>query len=269
MTDTSKIFVDIDSLFDLRQAVLFTIHNDPNELADFLLSEEYNFRARDNFSIVDNNLFKETYKNRTLDLLPASTITYILIALKSKLANLEKRNTFYNEKKFPEILLNVYPFNLSKEQIEYIQNLLYIKLETNTLVTIINIPPEEVTPYFIKNNGIITCFIYDFTSWMNKHMSALEKNKLTDTLIYFPAISSEELTAEVQTKITKLGFKDIFSYTEFLLSSVINLSFLPTVFYSNLITATSYLNKFNKDLKDKKLSSEEKIDVDLSALDIP
>ena len=55
----------------------------------------------------------------------------------------------------------------------------------------------------------------------------------------------------------------MFNYTEFLLSSVANINFLPTVFYSNLITASRYLKKFNQELKDTDLTQDsEEIDGD-------
>ncbi len=87
--------------------------------------------------------------------------------------------------------------------------------------------------------------------------------------MYFPSIAKTQPTEEELKKITKLGFKDIFNYTEFLLSSVVNINFLPTVFYSNMITAVGHLSKFDEVLKNKKLSSEETTEVDMSKVKLP
>ena len=262
MKETSKIYVDLESLLDIRQAILYTLYPDQDKLMTYLDSEEYNFRQTDTFSIVNSADYDVAYKSRSTDLLPYSTITHTLISLKTKLANLEKRNIYYGETKTPEIVLNIYPFTLTTEQTEQIQNLLFVKLETNTLVTVVSISPLELSPYFIKNGSFTACFIYNFSEWMNFHSKSLEDNKLTDTILYFPAIYVSYDEKE-QEKIVKLGFKDVFNYTEFLLSSVANINFLPTVFYSNLITASRYLKKFNQELKDTDLTQDsEKIDGD-------
>ena len=255
MKETSKIYVDIHSLLDLRAAMLLQLV-EQNTLIDYLNSEEYNFRQMDDFPVADMTAYQGLVKTMPVELIPTSLITYILTSLKSKLNNLEKRNSFYNEKKVPEILLNIYPFELTDTQTAALQNMLFIKLETNTMVTIIRMSPNEVTPYFIKNSGIITTFMYDFNAWMGEHSSALEKTKLVDTLMYFPTLYHDKQDEKQLQKITKLGFKDLYGYTEYLLSSVANINFIPVVFFSNLVTASLYVDKFNDVLKDEPLSTE-------------
>jgi len=255
MKDTSKIYVDIESLLDIRGAILSQLL-DEDTLANYLNSEEYNFRQIDKFPIVNQDEYDQIDANKDIDLIPFSIVTYILVALKSKISNLEKRNIFYNEKKMPEVILNVYPFNFPESQIEDLQNALFIKLEANTLVNIINLPPKEISPYFINNSGIISCFIYNFKEWMNNHAESLEKTKLLDVFLYFPALYYETPNEEELKKVTDLGFKDLFSYTEYIFSPVANINFLPVVFYSNLVTASLYLEKFNDILKSETLSRE-------------
>lgn len=255
MKETSKIYVDIESLLDLRAAVLLQLVK-KDELLDYLNSEEYNFRQIDDFSVVNKDDYNRLDQDKPIDLIPCSVVTYILTSLKSKLNNLEKRNNFYNEKKVPEVLLNIYPFELSESQAKALQNMLFMKLETNTMVTIVRMSPKEVTPYFIKNSGVITTFMYSFKAWMNEHSTALEKTKLPDTIMYFPSLYHEKHDEKELQKITKLGFKDLFGYTEYLLSSVANINFLPVVFYSNLVTSSLYVDKFNDVLKDETLSPE-------------
>lgn len=267
MTDTVKTYVDIESLIDLRQGVLYSLIEDKEKLADFILSEEYNFRNIDNFSIVDNKEYKKAYREKDLSILQNSTVTYILTCIKSKLDNLEKRNTFYNEKKTPEVVVNTYPFTLNEKQKEQFQNLLFVKLETNTIISIVNLTPEELTPIFFSSNNFIVAFIYDFTEWMNYNSKTLESMKKQDLMLYFPSISKETVSEEELKKITSLGFKDIFSYTEFLLSSVISINFMPVIFYSNLMIAIAHLSKFDDLYKKKEMELEE--DVDISKFDFP
>ena len=255
MKETSKIYVDIASLLDLRGAMLLQLVSQ-DKLVDYLNSEQYNFRQIDEFPDVDPEAWKQLKDNMSIDLIPASVITFILTSLKSKLHNLEKRNNFYNEKKVPEVVLNVYPFELSDGQKAALQNMLFVKLETNTLVTIVRMSPKEVTPYFIQSAGIVTTFMYDFSAWMGEHTAAVEKAKLNDVIMYFPALYHVRPDEEQLKKITKSGFKDLFGYTEFLFSNSVSLNFLPVVFYSNIVTASVYVDKFNDVLKDVSLSPE-------------
>ena len=257
MSNTSKIYVDLASLLDLRQGTLYQLVQDKEKLADYIQSEEYNFRVTDTFPIVEQAQYDRLYQSASVDIIPHSIVTHILVSLKSKLHNIEMQNTYQGENKTPEILLNVYPYTLTENQSAQLQNMLFIKLASNTLVSVINIPPHELTPYFMTTSGFTAAFIYDFQTWMNHHAQTLEKSKMMNVILYFPSIFKKEPTKEDSEKIIKMGFKDVFSYTEYLFSSVVSLNFLPTVFYTNLVTANSYISKFNDSLKAKGVSKPE------------
>lgn len=252
MADTSKIYVDIESLLDLRQAILSTFI-DPKDLIEFINTEEYNFRTTDNFANVDMVQYEEIYKKPSLDLLQRSTVTFIVNTIRTKLMNLEKRNALYNETKKPEVMLNVYPFDMTQKQADVLQNLLFIKLGSCCLVSIINKPIEEVGPYFIQSMNFTACYIYRSSRWIEHHTDTLNTIKLPDTLIYFPAIYKVEENKKELSKLTKLGFKDIFGYIEFLLSSAVNINFLPIVFYNNIVTSSILVDKYNEGLSKTEL----------------
>lgn len=247
MAETSKIYVDIHSLLDIRQAILSKLI-DPIKLAEFVVSDEYNFRKTDIFKNVDMVEYEKISNEMTADILPRATVTYIVNTITMKLHNLQKRNSYYGETKQPEVLLNVYPFNLSEKQAEIIQNLVFVKLGKACLVTLINKPVEEISPFFIKSLDITTCFIYDASRWIEKHTDALNGIKLPDTLIYFPSVYKVEDTDNEIAKIIKMGFKDIFGYVEFLLSSAVNINFLPILFYSNIVSSSLMIDKYNESL---------------------
>lgn len=247
MTDTSKIYVDIESLLDIRQAVISKLI-DPVKLAEFVVSEEYSFRTTDIFKNVDMVEYDKIYSNLTVDLLQRSTITYIVNTIKTKLMNLQKRNAYYGESKPPEVLLNVYPFDLTKSQADALQNLFFLKLGSCSIVTLINKPVEEITPYFIKSLDINTCYIYRGNIWIEKHTDSLNTVKLPDTLLYFPSVYKLQDADDEIRKITKLGFKDIFGYVEFLLSSAVNINFLPILFYNNIVSSSILIDKYNEGL---------------------
>ena len=77
MADTSKIYVDIESLLDVRQAILSKLM-DPVKLAEFVVSDEYSFRKTDIFKNVDMVEYEKIYKDMTVDLLQRTTVTFIV-----------------------------------------------------------------------------------------------------------------------------------------------------------------------------------------------
>lgn len=268
---TSGIYVDIESLFDLRQGLLGTSNIDIDTVTEYLLSEEYNFRETDHLKYLEPGAYKAAISNPKLEILEASTVTRILLSLQTKIDNIESRNKYYNETSVPEIILNVYPFVMSEEQMTQIRDLLFFKLGSSVLVNVVNFNIKDISPLFFKTSSITAAFIYDMSTWLSIHASTLENNKIHDTLIYFPAVYSEKPSEEELTKISKLGFKDPMSYTEYLLSPVASINFLPIVFYSNVVTAVSYLNRFEDSLK-KDLSKPEdegKYDDLLSKVQVP
>jgi len=245
MSNLGKIYIDIESLLDLRQGTLNYLTEDIETVLNLINSDKYNFREIDDFSdLVPIDEFKKIYNNPPLDIIGMSTITYLVNVLKSKIDNLEKRNVFYNEQKKPEIVLNLHPFKLSKEQQDIFVDMFFTKLDTETFISVIYLPIKDISPYFIQSNNFISCFIYNVSEWLDCHLDALRKLKLHDNLIYFPSIYSKKGTEEEIKYIEQLGFKDIFGYLEFLLSDVASINFLPVLFYTNIISATVMIEKY-------------------------
>lgn len=244
--NTSRIYVDIESLLDLRQATLSKLLN-IHKLVEFINSDEYNFRTTDSFTLVNMDEYNNIY-NKNKDLLERSTVTYILNSLLSNIKKLEQRNTFSGENTKPEVLLNIYPFDITDKEAEVIQNLLFIKLDSCCNIVLINKPNKDITPFYIVSNNIITCYIYNVTDWVNCNFDLLDKNNLAEIFIYFPTLYKSEGSKEDLAKITKLGFKDIFGYLEFIASRLVNINFLPTVFYSNIVTANAIISNYNKEI---------------------
>lgn len=265
------IYVDMESLFDLRQGVLGTLVSDKEKVMDYLLSEEYNFRETDNLKFLLPTAYDEELKKPSKELLEASSITRIFICIKQKIESMEHRNKYFNETREPQILLNLYPFEFTEEEVDHIRNLLFIKLQTDCVINVANFHINTLTPYYCRSTGIVSAFIYRFKDWVESHSVAIKDTPIHDTLLYFPALYNKEPTEDELKKIQKLGFKDPMSYTEYLFSSVASINFLPVLFYSNLVTALSYLDKFDSQLKNEFVDeeAEEKYGDILSKVPVP
>lgn len=247
IANTAKIYVDIDSILDIRQAIL--THLIPSaKLVEFLNSDEYTFREIDRFPMANMTRYNQIDHAREPVLIRRATVTYIINVLRTKIVNLEKRNTFYKETKKPEILLNIHPFRIEEHVAEDIQNALFVKLGSNCVVTIVSKSIESLSPYYLKSNEVVSAFIYNFSKWCNAHTSSLSKTDIKDIPLYFPSIYHDNRKKDELKVIRKLGFKDVFSYMEYLYSNVADINFLPTVFYSNIVTATLTLAEYDTTL---------------------
>ena len=83
----SIIYVDMESLFDLRQGVLATSVSDKDTIVDYLLSEEYNFREIDEFKYTLPTAYNEIMKSPSKTILEHSCITRIFLSLKEKIVS--------------------------------------------------------------------------------------------------------------------------------------------------------------------------------------
>lgn len=242
---TNKIYIDIQSLLDLRQAALVFLMGE-DEAIKYINSDKYNFRDTDNFP-VDMEAYRSLLNDPNSQIFRKTTITYVEVAIRNKLMALEKISGFSGESPQPELVINTYPYRFTKQQVLALQTGIFIKFGKECLVTIVYDDPSVWSPSYFKNNKVSSAFVYDFTEWMDKHGGKLPQREMLSTSLFCPAIGKQELTKEELKEFTKLGFNDIYAYTEYVLASVCRVQFLPVVFYSNIVTATVILDK-NKDI---------------------
>lgn len=246
MSDTSKIYVDIDSLLDTRQGILIEMLGEDTALR-MVSSNEYNFRDVDDFN-VDMKHFKARRDVGDVAVLTHSTVTYMETVLKSKIANISKRNAFNNTHDEPEVILNTYPYRLTEGQALKMRDAVFLRLGSCCAVTLVCDHPKLWTPGYIKSNGVYAFYAYSFGKWMQEHCSKLETTDLKEVQMYFACVGDERIPDKELKDIVKLGFKDIFSYTEYLLSGATRLTMLPVIFYTNVIIATAILKKQDQSL---------------------
>ena len=245
---TSKIYLDIASLFDLRHSALYQILGEEASTT-LVTSQDYNLREMDQFPGVDPTLFAQYLQSADLRMLQHAPMSYIQVAASSKVQNIERRNAFMAETKQPEVVLNLFPFELDSAQCSLLQNALFLKLGSCCTVTLVREHPKGLSPHYLKNSGFIACFMYDLHDWLIHHTKAVEHGDLREVIMYFAPIYKEPLTKEDIKVFTKLGFKDVFSYTEYLFTGRMQLNFLPIFMYSSLVTATVFLEVHQDALK--------------------
>lgn len=255
MTDTKKIYIDIHSLLEIRQSTLIHLLGTERAL-DLVHTRGYYMRDVEEFEGVDMAAYQEAVKDPAIALKHA-TVTYLINVLINRLGYMDKLSSFKNEESPTELVVNIYPYNLPDKAVEMLRDAIFMKLGIPVLISIVNHSPEVWSPSFIKNSGVIYFYCYDPTVWMGLYGEQLSGGMLRDVQMFFPTVGKVRLDKGELKQVQKSGFKDIFSYTEFLLSPYTRAQFLPSVFYSNLILSTKILQDFNDELSRRPLGDEQ------------
>lgn len=255
----TTIYVDIESLLDLRQGYYATKPELYEQAADYLLSDAYNFRETDELKFLAPGEFKRAMLKPSLSYLDGSIVSYILSQIKVKIDRLEMKNKLNNEHTEPQVILNVYPFEMSIQQQRHIRDLLSYRLGGETLTHVVRLRPDEVDPGFFRDNGVASAFIYDYRQWLDLNLQKCASVPVKDVNLYFPALYPNTPSEEDLKAFKKTGHKDGFSYLETLTSGILSVSFLPVALYSSFLVATHYLSQYSFDTSREmaKLTPEE------------
>lgn len=251
----SIVYVDIESLIDIRQGFLTTQTDKHDELIEYVLSDEYNYRDTDDFQKFTMVNYREAMNDPDKLYLVGGQITYILGLVAAKLNSSESLNKFNGESSVPELWLNTYPFKLTNDELEYIRDLLFVKLGRQHLIELVDMAPEELSPGLIKSQGFVAAFIYNFPDWIDEHGEALKHTQLHDCPIHFAPVYRERPSKEELKQVNKTGFSDPFNYMECIMSPLIKAIFLPMVFYSNVLVASKHVEEYHGKIK-KRISEE-------------
>lgn len=257
MTDlTNKVYVDIESLFDLRAPVIRDLLQDDEKYTNLIASEEYNLREVDEFEGITKEDFDRAYNTLTLDHLKSTSITYLVNIIRTRLNNSEKTNLLRSTSGRAELVLNVFPIKMSQEVMNEIQNALFIKLDVECKITIIDFNPTYLTQEWFNSHNYSAVYIYRFDRWMNFLGEAAKETRLEATLM-FPHITDKVLTEDEVETLESFGFSDQFSLLRFLIASKYNITFIPATYYSASPIAGLYIQHIENIYRERDITIEE------------
>lgn len=216
---TSAIYVDLDSLFDTRLAVL---HNLGIKGLDRVITSQYYDRTYDEFEGIETEIFKEAYEKRNLDTLVNALITPVarhlyqfgrqtLIAL---VASPYRRQ--------PKVVVNIHPYVLSPESEHFIINGVRAVTKNIMDVELISVPLESLTPSYVKQN-YVQMVMYAYWEWLECHAAngLLAETQCPEVTLIGPQL--------VKSKKAALELKgvDVFATIESYTSLFIKLTLSP------------------------------------------
>jgi hypothetical protein len=182
------VYFELDALLDTR---LGTIRKMGAELADKVFSPDYIQRDEDKFAGVDPEQFKQMYNDRDEETLQYSAITAFVPRLQNLTQLLSEFAVARPEYDGVKIAVNVYPYRLNESVLSEIRQAISAWCGGFVPVELINIPPEHLSPMFVKEK-FAAMVMYDYGAWWKHHTKALDTIRCTEVHLIAPALYFNE-----------------------------------------------------------------------------
>lgn len=226
-----RLYVSLDSLFDIRQGVLNTINTE--FATEVTKKPEYFLRQEDIFGIGNNVLTKENY-NLVLEQMKSvvlrnsfrSKMHLFINHLRSSIIQMSIQNVIPISN---EIDVNIYPFTLSENESGMIIDGISRALGKTLKVNLVNLSPDDLKLDIARNN-YSSMIMYHYYDWLNKYTEQIKKEKLRDINLYVPRLFFKEIPEEEAKKLKDKG-QDPFEMSQKILSPYMNIEYLPIALY--------------------------------------
>lgn len=248
----SGIYIDMESMFDLRQAYLLTQDLTEVEVIQKITSTEFFDRTCD--QELGDGTYLEVVESGDIKLLQGMQITYMASVLKAKLHAMMATAQTQGIKISPTLYLNIHPFDFTPKMIERFKDGLFNITDGNCYIELVNFPTSKITVGLIESLDLGYIFTYDYGAFQNGVGQRLMKGEINDVELHCPKIyryKPDEETESLLSELEKQGYGDQFSVHQITASSVIKLEFHDNLFYSNALLATPYIKGLAEELKER------------------
>lgn len=184
---------------------------------------------------ITNEQFQKAYSERggentraTLEASIRTNITPLILKLLT-----DDHVNVVNQMTDPEnqicLSINYWPYVLNSEELEWLRDIFHELYGSMTMIELITVPMEEVTPQFLHEN-FAACIMYEFPEWIKMHAEDLGKTFINcfnfiSPMIFEADVSSMTIEAKQQIinsfRIQKLIHMD-FEFIDASYFSVIN-----------------------------------------------
>lgn len=188
--EDSSLLVELDCLLDTRIGTILSIIGNDQERFNTILGTGYFDRICDKFPTISHDEFKKAYEKRDINTLKNSQVTKIVYFIKEFVFRTISNSITSPHQFKPKVIVNTYPYKLSKEDSNNILESIRITLNDLPEVELINIPLEKLTPAQVKQNYSIV-IMYDYARWLDYHAGKnnFDKYLCPDVGLIAPAIS--------------------------------------------------------------------------------
>lgn len=226
--NTKKVYIDIQSLMDLRMGTLMTISPE----FGIALSEDLSYYDRKvekfgnpDLGYLDKEKYQAVYDKYGLVILKNSVLTKMHMFLLALCCDFAEKKLGSPTNAPLEIAVNTYPFEFSpKEQKElilcltqYLGNLFNI---TINYIDSNNLSVEDVA------DNYLAMVMYNPKPWLDAHARVLRNGKAKMVKLYTPGVNHmREFTPEEEKLLQKTGH-DLFELTRMALAPAIGLEYI-------------------------------------------
>lgn len=232
-----KVYIDLDSLLDTRVGVVAV--NYP-EAAKQLMQDAYWLRDSDDFSgltegSVTHAQFREWWRKRDKVCLHAARPTnliHILEQLSEAMVSSQVNLPFVAATQY---LINYWPYQLDEAEVAAFQQACEIITGNVVEVEMINLPPERLTPQWIKRE-VSLMIMYDYWTWMEAQKDNFLITAIPEVSLLVPAISHNQIITAEDRTLEQYGEVDPFAISEMVMSVYVSVQMLPSTFFSLLRT---------------------------------
>jgi hypothetical protein len=232
------LYVDLDSLFDTRFAILEEIS--PQLALDNLLNG-WQTRQSDIPIGIPLEVFKDLYNVRTSETLSKANQTQVIELMKQWVEDIFKQTVSGTKKTIIRIFINVFPFILSETKAKLLGEKIKALFTPDVQFTLLNVDPKLLTPDTVKKY-FAGMFMFDYHAWLEHHANEdnFKEIKLPDTSLYTPALFHNQKPSDVEMRPYIESKIDVFKEWEMYVSPLIGIEFLPIQVFSTQLPIESF-----------------------------
>lgn len=232
------LYVDLDSLFDTRFAILEEIS--PRLAIDNLLNG-WQTRQSDEPIGLPLEDFQELYNRRTSETLAKASQTEVIELMRHWVVDVIKQAETVTKRTLIRIFINIYPYQLDQNQAKMLGEQIKAFFPPDIHFTMLNVDPLKITTSTVKKyfSGM---FMYDYHLWKEHQakVNGFSDIKLPETALYTPAIyhgkkpTESELRSFIENKV------DVFKEWEMYVSPLIGIEFIPVQAFSTQLPIAAF-----------------------------
>jgi len=228
-----KILVSLDCILDTR---IGTLRRIDEELAKrVMLSDTYHTRDVDAFEHITKDAFKEAYAKRDEDTLTLSLLTNMHSLLKHFIGVLLKENLQKPYYDGVEIVVNLYPYMLSKDVQDEIRKSISVLVNELAEVTLIDYGLDQLSPYHCKSNYRMM-IMYDYNEWLNYNAALFAGTQMPEVSLFVPALYFAEKPTDEKLKELCKDNAHPFEAIEMITAPLIDISLIDVSHFSIINT---------------------------------
>lgn len=234
MLFNKRIYVDIATLFDLRQGGMTLI--DFEFAAKVTAADSYYVRDEDMFATEEHGslskeLLKEVIATRRVEVLKASLMTKMPSFIKQLYASLVGANAKQSVEMALSVDVNIYPFSLSESEKEVLKECVFESLDKLMPVYIID-KPATLLPAEQVGETYVGMIFYEYGEWVNSQEKTYNSKHMKNTVLYVPRLffggkPKAAILSELNSKHI-----DPFEMWERAYASLLRINYIPSAFFS-------------------------------------